>query len=180
MLTLTLLVVTMSGGMPSARLLDAPLVAEVAPPLVPSTVAPSDAQVSAAQLQVDLEALKRERPSLGAPITLLAVGGSFGLLGAVYLITSAGFGPVLGAVSPLLVLGIIGVGAGVPMLVIGTWLLINRVGERSRIDAEMTRLKGQLQQRRQEERLAPPQQQQMDEPPPQVQGPSPTLRLAQF
>lgn len=159
MLTLTVLMLTMTGdvGARSARLLDEPALrlAQVdAPPLVP--VEPSDAQVSAAQLQVDLDALKRQRPGIGGPISLVAIGGSLAILGGVYTLVGAstsGFG--VSAVASMIYVGIGLLAVGVPMAVLGVWLLVTRLGDRAAIDAEMKRLRQQLDVARERERVAP-------------------------
>lgn len=185
MLALTFVVLSQIGAPHGVRLLDdAPLFAQAdaPPPLVPSTAPASEAQVSAQQLQVDLDALKKQRPGLGGGIALVSAGGTVALLGVLYLAVSgtAFFGVGL---NPFLIVGVVCLGVGLPLVAIGVWLLYNRVEERKRIDEETRSLKQQLQ------RLRPPPQQQWqprqyappsDLPPPQVRGPDSTLLMARF
>ena len=159
MLALTLALLTASSadvGTRSARLLDdAPLVAQAdAPPMVP--LEQSEAQVSAAQLQVDLDALKKQRPGLGGPITLVALGGGLALTGGLYVLLGATSGGAVSAFSSLMFVGIGALAVGVPMAVIGVWMLVNRLQDRAAIDAESARLRKQLEQQRTRERYAPP------------------------
>ena len=183
-LALTLLTVTGGIGMPAGvHLVDAPvLIAQAPPPLVPLEPELSDAQVSAAQLQVDIEAIRKQRPSLAAPIVLISVGGSLGILGGIYAGLSAAVGTFGGALNPLLIIGIVGLAIGLPMAVIGVWMIINRLETRNRIDAEVVKLRTLLDQRRLQERqnqpTPPPGPMQLT--PPQVQAPTPTMVLAEF
>jgi hypothetical protein len=195
MLALTLVVLSLPAQIGTPRgvhlLDDAPLLAqatEVAPPpLVPAAEpAQSDAQVSAQQLQVDLDALKKQRPSLGGGIALVSAGGSVAIVGVLYLAVSpiAFFGT---GINPFLILGAVGLGIGLPLVAIGVWLLYNRLEERKHIDEESARLKKELQQR-QPQRVpsyVPPTSPTLppspsDLPPPQVLGPEPTILLAHF
>lgn len=148
MLLLTVVLVSACaeiGSPHGARLLDEPSLfvqGPSSPPLIPAE--PSDAQVSAQQLRVDIEALRKQRPGLGLGITLIATGGGVTLLGGLYLAASAAaFGAVVDA---FLVLGVVGLGLGLPLMVIGVWLLHNRIEARQRIDREMRLLKQQLRQ----------------------------------
>lgn len=186
MLALTLVLLSVSGeiGTPrGVRLLDdAPWLAQVAPPLVPADAPASDAQVSAQQLQVDLDALKKQRPGLGGGITLVSLGGSTTLLGALCLALSGlAFGGA--GANPFLIIGAVGLGIGLPLVAIGVWLLYNRLEERKHIDVETARLKQQLRQRQAQPReyappTAPPPP---DLPPPQVRsGPDASMLIAQF
>ena len=193
MLTLVLLSLTSQIGSPhGVRLLDdAPLLAQIAPPLLPVDGAPateaplSDAQVSAQQLQVDIDALKKSRPALGGGIALVSAGGTTALLGALYLAVSgiAG-GAFAGGINLFVVIGAVGLGIGLPLVAIGVWLLYNRLEERKRSDDEIGRLKGQLQQKQLQQRqqgpgnpAAPPP---MDVPSPQVRAPDAAMLIASF
>ncbi len=185
-----MLVLTLSGqiGMPQGvHLLDAPvLVAQAGPSLLPQAPVPSEADVSAAQLQIDLDGLKRLRPGLGAPITLIIIGGAVSLVSLLYLALSTTLGGFAGGLNPILIIGVVGLAIGLPLAVIGTWLLINRLEDRGRIDTEMARLKRQLQERRLRERA--PQQFMPPQTPgaplmplPQVRlGPEPSMLVAEF
>ena len=189
MLALTLVLLSVSGeiGSPQGvRLLDdSPvLLAEIAPPLLPSVAPESDAQVSAQQLQVDIEALRKQRPGLGGGIALVSAGGSTALLGALYLAISgiAGFGAA--AVNPFIIIGAVGLGIGLPLVAIGVWMLFNRLEERKHIDEETTKLKQQLKSRQPApQRYAPPQPYApqiappSDVPPPQVLSPGPEASM---
>ena len=86
MLALTLMVLCQIGSPQGVHLLDdSPLLAQAIPPLVPLPGVQSDAEVSAQQLQVDLDGLKKMRVGLGAGIALLAVGASGAVVGALNL-----------------------------------------------------------------------------------------------
>jgi hypothetical protein len=175
-LALTLLTggTDVSIGMPAG----VHLLAEAPPPLLPAEPLLSDAQASASQLQIDIEALRKGRPGLGGAITLISVGGTFAILGAIYAATSAGLGTVLGGINSLLIIGIVGLAIGVPMIVIGVWMIVNRIAERSRTDEEIKRLRVLLDERRKQEReFAPPPGQGFA---PQVMAPRPSLVLALF
>lgn len=184
MLALTLVMLSLPGQIGAPRgvhlLDDAPLLAQ-APPLLPADPVASDAQVSAQQLQVDLDALKKARPGLGGGIALVSTGGGLAALGGLYLGLSAALG------APLFII-YVGVGllcVGLPLAVIGLWLLYNRIEDRTRIDAETKVLKEQL---RAKQRLdqAVPQQRPVTPtfqttPPPQVQrGPDASMLLLRF
>jgi hypothetical protein len=177
MVAFTLVLLCQIGAPQGVRLLeDAPLLAQ-APSLVP------EARVSAAQLQVDLEALRKMRPSVGGGIALVASGATSALLGGLYLGIGASVGTFAGALNPFIVLGAIGLGLGGPLVMIGVWLLYNRIEERNRIDAEMKSLRLQLQQARPPPRpFAPPSRPPPSEilPPPQVLGPESSVQLAVF
>lgn len=188
MLSLSLVILSLTGqiGEPrGVRLLeDTPYLAQAPlpplPPLPPSTGPGTDAEVSAQQLQIDIDALRRQRPSLGGGIALLASGGGVALLGGFYLLlgaTSFGFG----GVSSLLIIGVAGLVIGLPLAVIGVWLLVNRLEERKRIDDETARLRQELQRRGPQPRPHQYQPQpQLEIPPPQVRGPDSSLLLARF
>lgn len=182
MVAFALVVLCQIGAPQGVRLLDdTPLLAQ-APSVVPLPPA-SEARVSAAQLQVDLEALRKMRPSVGGGIALVASGGTAALLGGLYLGLGAGIGSLGAAISPFFVLGAIGLGVGAPLILIGVWLLYNRIEERNRIDEEMKSLRLQLQQARPPPRpsapYSPPPPSEIL-PPPQVLGPENALQLAAF
>lgn len=182
MLSFTLVILAQIGNPQSIHLLDdSPLLAQVAaPPLLPSSPPATEGQVSARQLQADLDALKRQRPGLGGSITLLAIGGGATVVGALYLLLSTSVGLAFGGgLNPFLLIGALGLGVGVPLLVIGVWLLYNRLEDRRRIDQESKSLRQQLQQiQPSDPRYAPPGND--DFPPPQVRGPDASMLLARF
>jgi hypothetical protein len=195
MLALTLVLLSVSGGIGSPRgvrlLDDAPmLLAEIAPPLLPYVAPPTDAQVSAQQLQVDIEALRKQRPPLGGGIALVTAGGSTALLGALYLAISGVAGVGIAGVNPFIIIGAVGLGIGLPLVAIGVWLLYNRLEERKHIDEETAKLREQLRSRQptpqpysppySPPQIAPPPP--SDFPPPQVLSPGPeaTMLMARF
>lgn len=147
MLALTLMVLSQIGSPQGVHLLDdSPLLAQVAPPLVPSPVQ-SDAEVSVQQLQADIDGLKKLRVGLGAGVTLLAVGASGAAVGALYLGLNTVLSTAAGGLSAIVILGIIGICVGLPLLTIGVWILYNRLEERKRIDDETASLKKELRRR---------------------------------
>lgn len=155
MLVLTLALMTATGDLGahhSARLLtDAPLLAQ-------APIPDPDANVSWQQLQVDIDALRRTRPSIGGGIALTISGGSVALLGGYLMLTSAlSFSttavPVLA--NPLFILGLVPLIAAAPLIVIGVWMLYNALEQRGRIDAEVKRLRELQQQRRARDLVAP-------------------------
>lgn len=186
MVAFALVVLCQIGAPQRVRLLeDAPVLLAQSPSLV-MPVPATEARVSAAQLQVDLEALRKMRPSVGGGIALVASGGTAALLGALYLGIGAGLGSLGSAVSPFFVLGAIGLSVGGPLIMIGVWLLYNRIEERNRIDAEMKSLRLQLQQARPAARpsapyvpASPPPPTELV-PPPQVRGPDSSMVIASF
>lgn len=182
MLSFALVLLSQIGAPQGVHLLDdTPLLAQVGPPLTPAPA--SEAQVSAQQLQVDLDALKKQRPGLGAGIALVSSGGTTALLGGLYLGLSSALGSFAGAVNPLMVIGAIGLAIGLPLVIIGVWILYNRLEERQLIDAETKKLREEL--KRVQPRPPPPQRQYAPPPPsnlppPQVLGPDARIELAQF
>lgn len=174
LLSFTLILLTQIGSPAGVHLLDdSPLLAQLVP---------GEAQVSAQQLQIDIDALKRQRPSLGGGIALVATGGGLALLGGLYLAVSVLI-PFGGGLSPLLIIGIVGLAIGLPLAGVGVWLLFTRLGDRQRIDDELKALKQQLQLMeprptpQQPRQYLPPSQ---DVPPPQVSAPGSSLLLARF
>lgn len=174
MLSFTLIVLTQIGSPGGVRLLDdAPLLAQLVP---------SDAQVSAQQLQVDIDALKKQRPSLGGGIALVSTGGGLALLGGLYLALSVAI-PFGGGLSAVLILGIVGLAIGLPLAGIGVWMLFTRGDDRRRIDDEIKSLRQQLQlieprpSPQQPRQYLPPSQ---DVPPPQVNAPDSSMLIARF
>jgi hypothetical protein len=157
MLALTLVLLSVSGdlGTPhGARLLtDAPLLAQAPLPVVPQAE-PSDAQVSAQQLQVDIDAIKRLRPGLGGGVALVSTGGGFAVFGGFFMLMaglSSSFTGMLVS-NPLFVLAIGSFVIGAPLLVVGIWLLVTRIEQRQLIDTELGKLRQQLQKKQQEQR----------------------------
>jgi len=166
MVFFTLILLSQIGSPQGVHLLDDS-------PLLPS----SDAEVSALQLQADIDGLKKQRPGLGAGVALTIAGGSASLLGALYSALSFAAG-----VPGLLIIGAVGLGIGLPLIVLGAWLLYNRIEVRNRIDEEIVRLRRELQIRKsaaphQQYHPAPPL---LNLPPPQVLGPESSILIAQF
>jgi hypothetical protein len=143
-----------------------------APPLLEAEVA-TDTPQSAAELRAEYEALRRSRPSLGAPITIVSIGAAASVLGLTYLLISTSVGLFVGAASPFLVLGLALLGVGMPAVVIGIWMLVNRIRERSHIDAELKALEGRLRQLERERQGPQPL-------PLTVQRPTPAVLVASF
>ncbi len=131
MLALTVVLLSISGDVSegrSARLLDdAPL-----------------ERTSVPQLQADLAALKRIRVSLAGPVVMISVGLGFSLFGGMLIALDTVLIGGFSAMSPILVMGIVGVAVGTPLLVLGAWLLWQRLDERSRIEATSRELRLQL------------------------------------
>lgn len=103
--------------------------------------------VSSAQLEVDLKALKRLRPSIGGGIALLVSGLSASAAGGLYMALGLG----LSSVSGLGVIAIMGgavLAIGLAASMLGLWLIITRGAERELVDNEMARLKAQLEMQR--------------------------------
>jgi hypothetical protein len=165
MLALTIVLLSVSGDLGSAhsaRLLDDAPVLLAQAPMPPAVVVPanpemSDAQVSAQQLQVDIDALRRQRPGLGGGIALVATGGGVALLGGYFMLMAAltsSFGVMLTA-NPLFILAIGSFVIGAPLMVIGIWLLVTKVEQRNLIDAEITKLRQEMNRKQQQQRAAP-------------------------
>ncbi len=179
MLPLTLLVLSLPAQASLAdhlprgvHLVEATLLAQAEPPpLLGADLAPP---VSLKQLQADYDALRRSRPSFGGPITMLGLGGGGSLLGVTYLVVSTSMGLFSGT-TVFLVLGIAFLAVGLPLGIIGAWLLYHRIADRVRLEQEMKALQAQMQELRQTpaQELPPP-------PPLQVEGPAPRLLLARF
>ncbi|MFO0597177.1 MAG: hypothetical protein U0228_17825 [Myxococcaceae bacterium] len=131
----------------SARLLDQDGVLVGVPPPPPEMVMPA----SAPQIQTDIAALRRMRPGIGGGIALIVAGGALMAAGGLY--------TALGVGVNVVVMWAMGVGClvvGGPVLVIGVWLLVTRLPERDRIDAELNRLRLELAERQRLDRgLAP-------------------------
>lgn len=142
MLALTTLLLTISGdvNVHSARLLDEPpAFAQVEEQPLPRTSIP--------QLEVDIRALERMRPSLGIVGAMFGIGGGFALGGGMLVFISAITGALV-SLEPLLIAGATGLGIGVAMIAIGIWLLVERLGERARINDTVRELKQQLAEQR--------------------------------
>src|SRR5262245_34148739 len=118
MLVFTLVVLSQIGAPQGVRLLDdAPLLAQADATIVPRPA--TEAQVSSAQLQVDIEGLRKMRPSVGGGIALVASGGTAAVLGGLYMGIGAGLGfGFAGVLNPFFVLGAIGLGLGAPLILI--------------------------------------------------------------
>lgn len=145
-LTLVLLSTSAQIGSPQhVRLVDdAPLLAQVTLSPVPMVSAP-DEPVPSAQLQADLAALRKMRPSLGLPVTLIIVGGASALVcGFLELMIAGlrGFGGNAGT-SPLIVAAV-GASISLPIGTLGSWLLYDRLAERGRLDKEARALRLEL------------------------------------
>ncbi len=119
-----------------------------APPLVPAQQAPFIGQPlmgepTSAQLLAEIAVLRRERPGLGGAVTLLSIGGGLGIAGIFYFALSGLAGGFTFS-NPLMVIGLVGMCIGLPMALIGTWLLIGRLNERQRIGVEIRRVENEL------------------------------------
>lgn len=152
MLALAALAVTLAASpdVPrSARLLDdAPLLAQAElPPPLPEPGPTLVPQVSSLQLQADIAALRRERPSLGGGIALVSTGGGLVLLGGYFFLMNALTSSFTGSFTsgPLFPIGVLSLTVGLPLTVIGVWLLYNRIDQRKRIDTELKLLRQELQ-----------------------------------
>lgn len=169
MLTTTLaMLVTAMVSNPSAHLLDPALLAQAeAPPSL--TLPPMNPAATPEQLRAEIRELESLKPSLGLPITLLVIGG---------IVAVNGLGVVvLGIIStPLLLVGLVITGIGVPLLILGAVLLSNRIAERKQYNEEIELRENRL---RQYERMGP-QSPASPWPPPQVRGPEAPLLLATF
>lgn len=127
----------------AVRLLEDVALAQL-PPVPPPVDAPLAAPapfVSAQQLQVDIAALKRMRPGIGGGIALIAAGGGLGIAGGFYVAIG-----LAATVAPVWAIGVGALAVGLPLAVIGIWLLVNAIPERARIDAEITKLRRELSQ----------------------------------
>ena len=98
-----------------------------------------------AQLKAEYAEVEQKRPGLGAPITLMAIGGGSILYGALFLLTS---GPSQSFTSQnpvgYLFVAMIMVGAG--MLFPGIWMLWSRREERSTLGARLDAINERLDQ----------------------------------
>ena len=149
MLVLTAVLLTISGDVQagrSARLLDdAPLVAQADLPLPPTSMA---------QLQTDLSALTRMRPSMGGPVTLVVFGIIGALNGGLLLGMSALIDGAIILTSPIALVGMVTALVGIPMLVLGAWLTWDRIDERVRIEKTRHELQRQLRELQRQPRYA--------------------------
>lgn len=136
-LTLVLLSTAAQIGSPqSVRLVDdAPLRSETMVPMLSELV-------SSPQLQADLAALRRMRPGLGLPITLIIVGGATALACGLLELMLAGLGSIGGGtgLTPVAVAAV-GASISLPLGTLGSWLLYNRLEERGRLDQETRALR---------------------------------------
>lgn len=142
MLVLATLLLTISGDVNagrSARLLpDEPLLAQEEAPL-PRT--------SIQQLEVDLRALQRMRPSYGAPGAFIGIGGGLALAGGLFVFVGA---LTVTSAEVLLWFGAAVAGVGVCLVALGVWLLVERIEERGRVDRTILELRRQLAEQRQQ------------------------------
>lgn len=139
MLALTTLLLTLSGdvNVHSARLLDAPpAFAQVEDAQLPRTSIP--------QLEVDIRALERMKPSLGGVGALFGVGGGVALGGGLFLF----LGAITASTEVFLIVGGTALGIGVTLVAVGIWLLVERINERGRINDTIRELKQQLVEQR--------------------------------
>lgn len=140
MLALTTLLLTLSGDVNvqhGARLLDEPpAFAQLDEQNLPRTSIP--------QLEVDIRALERMKPSLGIVGALFGVGGGVALAGGLFLFVGA----ITSSTEVLLIIGATGLGVGVAMVAVGIWLLVERINERGRINETIRELKQQLVEQR--------------------------------
>ena len=177
-LALTLCLGQLGAAPRAAHLLDE-VAAQV--PLDAPLVQAEPVRVSAAQLQVDIAALKRMRPSVGGGIGLMVAGLSVAAAGGLYLGLGASLSGLGG--SGLEIFAYLGGGLmaiGLPLAMAGIWLLVTRGAERELIDDEMERMKKQLaaQQRLEQQFRAP-----VGPPPPFPSGALqrvPTVEVARF
>ncbi len=116
---------------------------------------------STPQLNVELDRLERMRPSLGLPITLMAIGGGVALVG----LYGFAYAVWLGLALTL---------PGVGLAVLGVIFLVGRLSERREIGHDIDDVKDALRLRE------TPQQQPQAVPPMSVQRETPSLLLAQF
>lgn len=131
MLALTVVLLSISGDVSegrSARLVDdAPL-----------------ERTSVPQLQADLAALKRMRVSLGGPVAMFSIGLGLSLFGGMFIVLDTVLIGGFSILSPILVMGFIGAGLGVPLVVLGAWMLWQRIDDRARIEALSQELRRQI------------------------------------
>ncbi|HEY0880009.1 MAG TPA: hypothetical protein VGD87_00700, partial [Archangium sp.] len=86
-----------------------------------------------------------------------ATGGGIALLGGYFMLMAAltsSFGVMLTA-NPLFVLAVGSFVIGAPLMVIGIWLLVTRVEQRNLIDAEIGKLRQEMNRRQQPQRTGP-------------------------
>ena len=96
-----------------------------------------------AELKAEYEVVAEKRPGIGAPITLMAIGGGSIAYGALLLLTTGG-GSQFTSSNPVGYLFVAMIMAGAAMLFPGIWLMWSRRQERSdlgeRLDAISERL----------------------------------------
>ena len=93
----------------------------------------------AGQLQTDLNRLEEQRPGLGLPIGLMAGGGGLGLYATYYWLGGASGGSTNN--STLTAVGVGGIVAGLAMIGLGIYFLIDRLNTRSELDAKIRELR---------------------------------------
>lgn len=154
---------------PSARLLEPGLLAQADEPPPSLELPPMNPEATPEALRDEIRRLEALKPSLGLPITLLAVGGAVSLNGLGVML--------LGVVGPpLFIFGVVVVALGMPLIAIGAVMLVNRIAERRQYNEEIELRQTQLRQLGPRQPLPPA----SPFPPPQVRGPEAPLRLAVF
>lgn len=141
---------TLLAQLDTPPLLSAPPGPALAAPAVPT-------DVSTARLNYELNVLRRARPGLGGAVTLMSVGAGALLSGGVYLLLSVAVGTTLSLLNPIAVVGIGLMVLGMPLTMIGVWMVVGRVQDRQALDPEIRRLEAELRARRDQQRfdLAP-------------------------
>jgi hypothetical protein len=111
------------------------------PPPLPNRSQDVGGAQGLAQLEASYAELEANKPSLALPIVLLATGGVVSLF-SLYLL------PVGVVSSGFLIAGLVGLAIGLPMIGIGVWMLISRIGERRQINQDQDVLKEQIERLR--------------------------------
>ncbi len=131
--------VSLKDHLPSGVwLLDDGALAQSPPPLPQRSVEDPPVQVrSLSQLKADYAALEDSKPGLAGGIVLLAIGGTIAVNGLFALL----FGSLS---STFLIVGLVFAGIGLPLALVGVWLLVTRIAERRAIDAELEGIQRQI------------------------------------
>jgi hypothetical protein len=166
MLVLTLLLSTVSTGLLAEH---APARVLVKGGALAQTQAAPDVR-SAPQLQADLDALERSRPSLAPGITLLVVGGLGEVAGV-----GVGFLSLLALWGTGLAVALLTLLVASPVLALGVVLLVRAIVTRRHVDHNEASLKQRLR-----ELEAPSAPTPSEVSPPQVRGPDTSVLLAVF
>jgi hypothetical protein len=122
-------------------------------------------RMSRTELNAELERLERERPGLGGPIALMAIGGAL-TFPAVYLLVGAISGAGGWANVILGLAGVILSAAAVTMVVIGIVLLVKRIPPRNQMAQRMDDLKARLDTLNKSDAPSPPSYDELPPPPP--------------